>query len=309
MPGLTATVEVLSTTTAEGRIGHCRTNTGGTLLECLVTFGLTSEEGERLISFGAVYLERERVSSDRILSPGQSVRVHLQPKRFPVETVDWPAAITYQDDRFVVVNKPAGIPVHATVDNAEENVLHQVRLALRSALHITQRLDTEVSGILVFAKTKEFQRQFNKLLIERRVRKRYCALVDRAPEVGRHVHYMKSSKRSPKTVERDPRPDLLECVLRVDGVTRISGGSDQPELFQVEIDLETGRTHQIRAQLSAMGCPVVGDKLYGSTMSYEGNGTLRRGIALASTSASWTDEDGETWCFGLTNPGSLLTAL
>jgi 23S rRNA pseudouridine1911/1915/1917 synthase len=292
-------VNVLSTTTAGGRIGHCRTQDAGTLLECLATLGLSSEEGERLLSFGAVYHGRARVTSNRVLSPGEYVRVHLQPKRFPVEKVDWPATIIYQNDRFVVVNKPAGIPVHATVDNVVENVLHLVSLTLRSPIHITQRLDTEVSGVLVLAKTKEFQRQFNQLLIERRVRKRYRALVERTPELGRHVHYMKPAKRSPKLVQPEPRHDWLECVLHVDGVTRIPGASHQPPLFEVEIDLETGRTHQIRAQLSALGSPIAGDELYGSTKSCEVSGPNRRRIALASTSTSWTDEEGRAWSFAL----------
>jgi 23S rRNA-/tRNA-specific pseudouridylate synthase len=118
---------------------------------------------------------------------------------------------------------------------------------------------------------------------------------------------MKTAKRSPKTVQRDPRPEWLECVLRVESVTRISGVPDRPPLFEIEIDLETGRTHQIRAQLSTMGCPIVGDKLYGSTKSYEVNGNLQRGIALASTSAAWTDEEGETWSFVLSDPSCRLT--
>ena len=292
-------MDVLTATTAQGRIGHFRTkNAGTTLLECLATFGLSSDEGECLLSFGAVYLERRRVRSNRTLLPGQYVRVHLQPKRFPVDRVDWRATIVHENERFVVVNKPAGIPVHATLDNAVENVLHQLSLSLRSPLHITQRLDTEVSGLLVLAKTKEFQRQFNQLLVDRNVKKRYLALVERTPEVGRHVHYMKPAKRSPRTVQSKGRSDWLECVLRVERVTCMSTPGEFP-LFAVEIDLETGRTHQIRAQLSAVASPIVGDKLYGSSKTHERDRMPRPGIALFSTSTSWTDEEGRAWSFTL----------
>ena len=74
------------------------------------------------------------------------------------------------------MNKPAGIPVHATLDNQVENVLHQLHVALGDSLYVTQRLDTEVSGLIVFAKTQEFQRRFNRLLAERKVTKRYRRL-------------------------------------------------------------------------------------------------------------------------------------
>jgi 23S rRNA pseudouridine1911/1915/1917 synthase len=292
-------VDVLSVTTAQGRIGHCRTRDGGTLLECLATLGLSTEEAERLLSFGAVYLERERVTSNQAIRTGQYVRVHLQPKRFPVGDVDWPATIVHQNDEFLVVNKPSGIPVHATVDNAVENVLHQLSLALRFSFGITQRLDAEVSGLLVLSKTREFQRQFNQLLVDRKVKKKYRALVDRVPDTGRHIHHMKPAMRSPRMVQREARPDWMECVLRIEAVTRIGSDRDGSPLFEVEIDLETGRTHQIRAQLSAMGSPIIGDRLYGSSKPYEVNGTPHPGIALSSTSTSWTDGQDRAWSFTL----------
>ena len=293
-------MDLVSTTTAQGRIGHCRIRSEGTLLECLETLGLSREEGERLLSMGAIYHEHERVQSNRALVAGHYVRVHLNPRRFPVEAVDWPAAVVHENDRFIVVNKPPGIPVHATVDNRVENVLHQLTLALGSPLHITQRLDTEVSGLVVFARTREFQRQFNQMLVERKVKKKYLALVNRAPDAGRHVHYMKPAERSPKTVGREAHPGWRECALKVDRVTRMrcTPGASGKDLFELELDLETGRTHQIRVQLSAMGSPIVGDKLYGSGICHDVNGVVREGIALCSVSTSWSDECGD-WSFTL----------
>jgi len=274
-----------------------------TLTDCLVRqFDLTRDEGDRLLSFGSIYLDRKRVTSDRTLSPGQYVRVHLQPRRYPVEGIDWRAAIVHHEQEFVVMNKPAGIPVHATLDNRVENVLHQLSVALGVALFITNRLDTEVSGLIVFAKTQEFQREFNLLLIERKVRKRYRALVTSPPEVGRHVHFMEPTKRGPKTVTTEARPNWLECAMRVLSVTPAACTVPAAQAFEVEIDLETGRTHQIRAQLSAMGSPIVGDKLYGSQTPYTVNGAQRPGIGLFSASTSWSDPDGKETFFVLSPP-------
>jgi 23S rRNA pseudouridine1911/1915/1917 synthase len=282
------------------RIGHYLSKNEKTLVECLVGhFGLTTEEGQHLVSIGAVYQDRQRAKSDQALLPGQYVRVHLQPKRFPVERIDWRKTAVHHDEDFLVVNKPAGIPVHATLDNQVENVLHQLHVAFGDSLYVTQRLDTEVSGLIVFAKTKEFQRQFNRLLAERKVTKRYRALVTSAPELRRHIHFMEPSARGPKKVSAETRLNWLECSLRVVNVRPSGCPIPAPCAVDVEIDLETGRTHQIRAQLSAMGCPVVGDSLYGSRTRYEVKGTPLPGIALFSASTSWSSPEGKEWSFAL----------
>ena len=288
---------------SKGRIGHYIAKEETTLAECLVRhFGLTGEDIERLLSFGAVYQDRQRVSSDRTLSPGQYVRVHLNPRRFPVDGIDWRGTVVHHDANFIVVNKPAGIPVHATLDNQVENVLHQLRVALGPSVYVTQRLDAEVGGLIVFGKTQEFQAQFNQLLRERKVKKRYRALVTSAPGVGRHIHYMEPSERSPKTVSTEARANWQECALSVLRVEPAGCTIPAPQPFEVEIDLETGRTHQIRAQLSAMGSPIVGDKMYNSRTGYVVNGTRLPGIGLFSASTSWQGSEGKEWSFELSPP-------
>jgi len=275
---------VLRTDPSLNRIGHYRANSQVTMLDWLTQHSISSrKESEWLIGFGAIYLDGIRVTSDCLLSPGQYIRVHRDPRRFPVDGIDWLERIIHKHPDFIVVNKPAGIPVHATVDNQIENVVHQLRLAF-GPVYITHRLDTDVGGVMVFARTPEFQRRFNRLLMDRKVWKRYRALVTTACDIGRHIHYIAPERRSPKQVSAGPQPNWLECALRVISVNPVR------EAFAVEIDLETGRTHQIRAQLAALGSPIIGDTAYGSLTPYPG-------IALFSASITWPDADGSDWSF------------
>ena len=204
-------------------------------------FDLVRDRSEWLIRFGCVYVEHERTRSNVVVSNGQYLRIHLDPKRYPVEEVGWRSAIVHEDEAFIVIRKPAIIPVHPTVDNYSENALYQLSAMMGVRLFTTQRLDTEVSGLMVFAKSVEFQRRFNDLLSERAVRKHYRALVRTVPALGRHVHYMTRSARAPKTVTTTPGSDSLECALSIVQVKPLQN------VFEVEIQLETGRTHQMPA--------------------------------------------------------------
>jgi 23S rRNA pseudouridine1911/1915/1917 synthase len=99
---------------------------------------------------------------------------------------------------------------------------------------------------------------------------------------------MQPSKRSPKTVSAEHQPEWLECALSI-----VNGELEN----DVEIELETGRTHQIRVQLAALGSPILGDTVYGSTDVYR-----PLAIALFSTSISWSYPEGREWSFALPPP-------
>jgi 23S rRNA pseudouridine1911/1915/1917 synthase len=226
-------------------------------------FKLTEDRAFELINLGAIYSNKRRIFEDRELAQGTYLRLHLHPKRFPIEEIDWKSRLLEETANFIVINKPAGVPTHATVDNAIENSLAQMRKVLGCELFVTQRLDTPVGGILLFAKNKDYQAKFNRWLSERNLQKTYVALVEKASPLGHQVHWMQPSERSPKVLSSESRSGWLSCELSVLSCSPKSLGSKT--FFQIEVDLHTGRTHQIRAQLAFMGCPIVGDKLYGST--------------------------------------------
>ena len=217
-----------------------------------------------LLDLGSIYHQHQRVKEDISVLFGDYVRVHTRPRRFPDNSFNWTERLLFQNDDFVIVNKPAGLPVHASVDNTLENLLSYLSIFLQIPLYITHRLDVPTKGLIVFAKTLSFQREFNKALIAREVRKLYRAVIKgEGPPLGIMTHYMEPSPRAPKKVSSHFTEGWQDCVLEI--LTKKKLSESETEIF---IELHTGRTHQIRAQMAAAGFPLLGDISYGAEKYY-----------------------------------------
>jgi 23S rRNA pseudouridine1911/1915/1917 synthase len=220
--------------------------------------GLSQIRAEELIRFGALYLNGLRLQKAQALKPGDVLRVHFRPKRFPASEIP----ILYQDDDVVIVDKPAGLPTHPTLDNALENAAALTSEQIKHRLFVTSRLDVATAGVLIFAKTTEIQAKINGLFRDRKVKKIYRAMTTQPVAVGRYEHFMNLEMKPPKAIVTEMQPGFVNAILS------ITKTWDLKEGFACEIELETGRTHQIRAQLGLLGAPVVGDILYGAPKKF-----------------------------------------
>lgn len=248
-------------------VKHVLSPKSGLLKEILIAeLNLSAESFTELLQLGSVYFEGKRQLADKEIAEGDYIRIHTKPRRFPANNFHWAERLIFENENFVVVNKPAGLPVHASVDNCLENLQIYLSNHLRQELFVTHRLDVPTSGLLVLAKNKNFLPLFNHLLTQRGVEKIYSARVHGLNlKEGLYTHYMEPSPRAPKVVSTKAQGRWQECRLRLFDIRDFKETNEQ----EVRVELLTGRTHQIRAQLSALGAPICGDVMYGAPPKYD----------------------------------------
>ena len=214
--------------------------------------GLENEITAFLLQLGSIYVDNVRQNDNVFVQNNKLFRIHTKPRRHNTDH-PWLQRIVYEDSDYLVLNKPAGIPSHASVDNRVDNSLYQLELARNIKLHITHRLDTLTEGLIVYGKTERFVHKFNYQIQNRLVQKKYVALVQTTSILPQKlIHYMESSPRAPKKLTDFFQEKSALCELEIEKQSIHSDHS------WVKINLLTGRTHQIRAQLSAVGAPVLG---------------------------------------------------
>ncbi len=179
--------------------------------------------------------------------------------------------IVYEDNHIVIVNKSPGEIVQGD-KTGDEPLVESLKRWLKEKYEkpgnvfcgVVHRLDRPVGGLVVFAKTSKALARLNEMFRQGEVKKTYWALSRNRPEPaeGRLVHFITTTERNNKSYASDTeRRGSKKAVLSY----RLIGCSDRYSL--IEVNLETGRKHQIRVQLSAIGCPIRGDLKYGDKRS------------------------------------------
>lgn len=179
--------------------------------------------------------------------------------------------VVYEDNHIIVVNKAASEIVQG--DKTGDTPLSEtVKQYLKEKygkpgnvfIGVTHRLDRPVSGLVVFAKTSKALSRLNEMFRTGAVSKTYWTVVKNAPKEpeGEPVHYLVRNEKQNKSYAYDREvPNSKKAVLHY----KLIGRSEN--YYLLEVDLKTGRHHQIRCQLSKMGCPIKGDLKYGSQRS------------------------------------------
>lgn len=175
--------------------------------------------------------------------------------------------VVYEDNHIIIVNKTASeivqgdktgdVPLSETVKQYLKEKYHKPGNVF---IGVTHRLDRPVSGLVVFAKTSKALSRLNEMLKNSEVKKTYWAIVKQTPAEteGELVNYLVRNEKQNKSYAYDTeKPGSKKAILHY----RLIARSDNYCLL--EVDLKTGRHHQIRCQLAKMGCPIKGDLKYG----------------------------------------------
>jgi 23S rRNA pseudouridine1911/1915/1917 synthase len=184
--------------------------------------------------------------------------------------------ILYEDNHIIAVNKTVSDLVQK--DNTGDPALDdKVKKYLREKynkpgeafLGVVHRIDRPVSGVVLFARTGKALARMNKMFKEGTITKTYWAVVKNQPPQpsGTLVHYVtRDAAKNKSFCSAEPKPAAKKAVLHYS----VIGRSDR--YFLLEVNLETGRHHQIRSQLAHIGCPIKGDLKYGYPRSNENGG-------------------------------------
>lgn len=270
-------------TTARFRSGGPSTDPGGKrrLDVCVAenVAGLSRSAAQRLIRSGAVAVDGViETRPSRTILPGVEVRVDVPEPAETTELIATPQHfdIAYEDEHLLVVDKPARLTVHPGPGHDTDTLVNGL-LARYPEIRdvgeperpgIVHRIDRDTSGLMIVARTQEAHALLSAVIRERRVGRKYAALVRGRPEMSEGV--------IDAPLGRDPRNRQRQAVI-VNGRearTRFRVLEQLARTALLEVELDTGRTHQIRVHLSSIGHSVVGDAAYGRAAN--GPGGLER---------------------------------
>jgi 23S rRNA pseudouridine1911/1915/1917 synthase len=228
--------------------------------------GLSRSQAQRLIEDGHVQVAGRQAKANLAVKDGDRISVELpEPVPTSAQPEDIPVTVLYEDTDLLVVDKPAGMVVHPAAGHSSGTLvnalLHHVDdlSGIGGELRpgIVHRLDKGTSGVMVVAKHDAAHEALARQFADREVEKEYVALVWGVVQAGRRIDL---------PIGRDPndRQKMSARSRRArSAVTRITRAQHMRGVTLCHVAIATGRTHQIRVHLKAIGHPIVGDATYG----------------------------------------------
>ena len=254
---------------------------------------------QRLIERGQVTVDGRTRQKRHVVRPGETIAIELPEAPDPADPSAGegvPFEVVFEDDHLLVVDKPAGVVVHPAPGHPTGTLAQA--LATRAAggpdpwrPGIVHRLDRDTSGLMVVAKSDSVHRALQEMIRRREVEREYLALVEGRPDAR--------TGTIDAPIGRD-RAERKRMSVRSDSArgarTHFEVVETYPRTTLLRVRLETGRTHQIRAHMAAIGHPICGDAQYGGLASGRRLGLTRQFLHSARLRFTHPISGAETCC-------------
>lgn len=232
--------------------------TGATVWNFLLSKGISQQMAEALAKEKLILVNGHKCTTRQELEVGQEVRLQLPKEKIDYDPIPMELDIVYEDEDILVLNKPKGVTVnskgHTSVANGVADYFEANKI--KRKIRFLNRLDRDTSGCLVIAKSAVAQGLYQKQMEENIFKKWYVARVDGKLEGAGIIEVLMA--KDPHTFGYTIHPNGKATATKYKALNSDDGGTTL-----VEVELLTGKTHQIRVAMAHIGHPLTGDVLYG----------------------------------------------
>ena len=233
-------------------------------------FAKNRSQALKLIKLQRVIFQNQPLRASHKVKSGEVFRVVLAQKK-PLSASRKSLECLYEDEEVLVVNKPAGVVVHPSLGHESDTLVNRLIYDKKLSCGtdpfrpgVVHRLDKDVSGLLVFAKSKPAEEHLIHQFKERQVKRIYWGITFKIPlpSENKVETYLSRHPKKRKTFisSHSPLPGSKKAIT----FYKVLKKNSSFDLAWLECRLKTGRTHQIRIHLASLGCPLIGDRTYGS---------------------------------------------